>query len=116
MNLLCKTIGESKAKNIFTRIQNDSPETHYNHLILNDMKIGVEAPAVVTNFINQKESFSRSGDPCRGEGGDYITETENKHLKLHLSPGIPTVNIWIKASRNNVILTKNRDAVLLKEV
>ena len=116
MNLLCKTTGKSKAKNIFTRIQNDSPETHYNHLILNDMKIRVEAPAVVINFINQNESFSRSGDPCRGEGGDYITETENKYLKLHLSPCIPIVNIWIKASRNNVILTKNQDAVLLKEV
>ena len=53
-------------------------------------------------------------DPCRGEGGDYITETENKHLNLHLLPGIPTVNSWIKASRNHAILTKNRDAVFTK--
>ena len=78
------------------------------------MKIPVEASAEVRNFINQKESFSRSGDPCRGEGGDYITETENKHLKSHFSPGIPTVNRWIKASRNHAILTKNRDTVFAK--
>ena len=76
-------------------------------LILNNMKIHVEAPAEVCNFI-------RSGDPCRGEGGDYITETENKHLKSHLPPGIPTVNSWIKASRNHVILTKNWDALFTK--
>ena len=78
----------------------------YKSLILNDMKLRVEAPAEVRNFINQNESFSRSGDPCRGEGGNYITETENKHLKSHLPPGVPTVNSWIKASRNHAILTK----------
>ena len=84
----------------------------YKSLILNDMKLCVEAPAEVCNFINQNESFSRSGDPCRG--GGYITKTENKHLKSHVPPGIPTVNSWIKASRNHAILTKNRDAVFTK--
>ena len=86
----------------------------YKSLILNNTKIGVEAPAEVCNFINQNKSFSRSGDPCRVEGGDYITETENKHLKLHLSPGIPIVNSWIKASRNHAILAKNWDLVFTK--
>ena len=86
----------------------------YKSVILNDMKLHVEAPAEVCNLINQNESFSRSGDPCRGEGGDYITETENKHLKSYLPPGVPTVNSWIKASRNHAILTKNRDAVFTK--
>ena len=64
----------------------------YKILILNNMKIRVEAPAEVHNFINQNKSFSRSCNPCRGEGGDYITESENKHLKSHRSPGIPTPN------------------------
>ena len=32
MNLLCKTIGESIAKNISTIIKNDSPKTHYTNL------------------------------------------------------------------------------------
>ena len=86
----------------------------YKSVILNDMKLHVEAPAEVCNLINQNESFSRSGDLCRGEGGDYITETENKHLNLHLPPGVPTVNSWIKASRNYAILTKNPDAVFTK--
>ena len=64
------------------------------------------------SLLNQKESSSRPGDPCKkGECDDYSTETENKHLKPHLSPGILTVNSWIKASRNYAILTKTRDAV-----
>ena len=86
----------------------------YESLILNDMKMRVQAPAEVRNFINQNESFSRLADPCRAESGDYITEAENKHLKSHLSPGIPTVNSWIKASRNHAILTKNPDVVFTK--
>ena len=64
----------------------------YKVLILNNMKIRVEAPAKVRNFINQNKSFSRSCNPCTGEGGDYITESKNKHLKSHRSPGIPTPN------------------------
>ena len=48
----------------------------YKLSILNDMKIRVEVPAEVHNFTNQNKSFSRSGDRCSGEGGDYITETE----------------------------------------
>ena len=32
MNLLCQTIGEPIGKNISTRRQNDSAETHYNNL------------------------------------------------------------------------------------
>ena len=72
----------------------------------------VEALVETPNLLNQKESSSRPGDPCKkGECDDYSTETENKHLKPHLSPGILTVNSWIKASRNYAILTKTRDAV-----
>ena len=38
------------------------------------------------------------------EGGDCITETENKHIKGHLSPGVPAIAHWIKASRNYEML------------
>ena len=59
----------------------------YGDLLINDMKIRVEAPPEVQKYIEDNEAFSRSGDPNRGEGGDYITENENRHLKSHLSPG-----------------------------
>ena len=52
----------------------------------------------------KNESFSRSGDTYRGEEGDYIIETENKHIKGHLNPGVPYIAHWIKASINHEML------------
>ena len=43
------------------------------------------------------------------EGGDYVTENENRHLKSHLSPGVPSLKNWQEAARNLDILTKNRE-------
>ena len=57
----------------------------YQTLIINDMQIRVEAPPEVQECIIKNESFSRSGNTYHGEGGDYITETENKHVKGHKS-------------------------------
>ena len=47
------------------------------------MQIRVEAPPEVQEYIMKNESFSGSGNIYHGEGGDYITETENKHIKGH---------------------------------
>lgn len=62
----------------------------YRPIIAHDMKMRVLAPDQIKDYISQNETFSRSGDSYRGEGGDYITETENKHLKSNLPPGVPT--------------------------
>ena len=63
----------------------------YKPLIVNDMRIHAEAPDAVKEYIKRNESFDCSNDHTRGEGGDYIMETESKHLKGHLSPGVPTI-------------------------
>ena len=47
----------------------------------------------------------------RGEGGDYIKENENEHIKGYLGPGVPTLQNWIKASRNHEQLQANCVAV-----
>ena len=73
------------------------------------MQIRVEAPDDINKFIAGNESFAVSGNNCRGEGGDYITEIENKHLKTHLPPGIPILKHWVEAARNHEVLKKNRD-------
>ena len=83
----------------------------YGLVIFCDMKIRTLAPKDVQKYIEQNEAFSRSGDHCRGEGGDYVMETENKHLKLHLAPGVPKHHQWVVASRNHSLLTLNRDFV-----
>ena len=52
-------------------------------------------------YIEANESFSRTGDPCKGEGGDYITEAENRHHKSKLPSGVPTLWHWVAAARNH---------------
>ena len=83
----------------------------YQTILLNDMKERLEAPKEVYDFITGNKSFSRSGDEYRGEGGEYITENENKHIKGHLGPGVPTLQHWIRASRHHEKLQANRAAV-----
>ena len=75
----------------------------YRDIIVNDMQIRVEAPDDINKFIARNESFSVSGHNCRGEGGDFITEIENKHLKSHLPPGVPTLKHWVEAARNHEV-------------
>ena len=62
----------------------------------------------------KNESFSRSGDTYCGEEGDYIIETENRHIKGHLNPGVPCIAHWIKASRNHEMLQQNCCSVFEK--
>ena len=78
-------------------------------IIVNDMQIRVEAPDDINTFLARNESFSVSGDNCRGEEGDYITEIENKHLKSHLPPGVPALKNWVETACNHEVLKKNRD-------
>ena len=79
----------------------------YQTILLNDMKGQLEAPKEVYDFMTGNKSFSRSGDEYRGEGGDYITENKSKHIKGHLGPGVPTLQHWIRASRNHEKLQAN---------
>ena len=72
------------------------------------MKIRVLAPEPVKEYMSKNESIAQSGDHCRGEGGDYITENENHHLKSHLPPSVPILNHWVVAARNQKMLTDNR--------
>ena len=85
--------------------------TIYQNLLLNDRTVRTAAPSEVRDFITNNESYSRSGEPNKGEGGDYITENENRALKSHLPPGVPTLNSWVEASRNDENLKQNRKSV-----
>ena len=84
---------------------------YIKHIIKKDMTIKVLTRQEIKQYIAPNEAFSDSGDHYRGEGGDYVTETGNRHLKSHLPPGVPTLSHWVSAARNNWILTKNRDKV-----
>ncbi|CAC5402461.1 unnamed protein product [Mytilus coruscus] len=87
--------------------------TIYQNLICNDMAIRVNAPDPIKEYMEKNESFSVSGDPARAEGGDYVTENVNRALKNHLPPGVPTLQLWVNASRCNDKLDKIRKKVFL---
>ena len=86
----------------------------YQPLIVRDMAVRCAAPKEIVDYIVKNEAFDRSGEHFRGEGGDYVTETENKHLKSHLSPGVPTLANLVMASRNHDIFQSTRAAVYSK--
>jgi hypothetical protein len=83
----------------------------YQQLLISDMSNRVNAPGEVKEYMDRNEAFSRSGDDTRGEGGDYVTEAENRTLKSHLPPGIPTEENWRVASRLDRHLKKLRRSV-----
>ena len=83
----------------------------YRKLIYRDMQTRLEAPDEVKSYIKRNESFSKSGDDTRGQGGDYVTEEENKSVKSNLPPGVPTLQNWQWASRCNGMLKRNRESV-----
>ena len=86
----------------------------YRKLIYRDMQTRIEAPKDIKAYIECNESFSRSGDETRGQGGDYVTEEENRDLKNCLPPGIPTLQSWQWASRCNMMLKQNRRSVFAR--
>lgn len=71
----------------------------YQKILYNDMVVRVCAPEILKEYICRNESFSATGDSTKGEGGDYLTEGENRGLKSHLPPGKPTLELWQQSSR-----------------
>lgn len=72
----------------------------YCSIIYDDMKVRVLAPPQVQNCFKNNEAFSRTGNNFRREGEDYITETENKHLKNNFPKGVPLFKKWRMTSKS----------------
>ena len=62
----------------------------YCSFLYNDMKVHVLAPPPVEYYLKNNEAFFRIRNPFREKEGNYITETEYKHLKNNLCSGMPT--------------------------
>lgn len=58
--------------------------TFYQEIIYRDMKTRVLAPPSVQEFLQRTESFSVSGHPSKGEGGDFVLEAFNRRSKRWL--------------------------------
>ena len=62
----------------------------YQQLHLRDLWQRVQMPQEIKEYISTSESFSVSGREHSGQGGDFVHEELNKHIKALLPQIMPT--------------------------
>ena len=67
---------------------------HYREVHLRDMLERAQYPENMREYLQQRESFTTSGENKSGQGADFIHEEVNALIKSFLPPGIPTAEIW----------------------
>ncbi|XP_053372706.1 uncharacterized protein LOC123550186 isoform X2 [Mercenaria mercenaria] len=82
---------------------------NYQELLIKDIQMYVLAPPEVKDFLEKTQSFTVSGHPSKGEGGDFVLEAINGKIKRWLPPGIPEEKHWQEVCRNADLLEKIRD-------
>jgi len=80
--------------------------TNYQELHFRDSLMRVNMPDQIKSLINEHESFSCSGHPSKGEGGDFVLEAKNRRTKMWMPPGIATEGRWHRVCRNQDRLEK----------
>ena len=67
---------------------------------------------ILQNYLSARESFSVSGKENAGQGGDFLHEEPNKHIKSLLLSVMPTEDVWRKICRNLQDLEELRDSIV----
>ena len=78
----------------------------YMETFFRDSVLRAKCPPELLNFLENHESYSVSGNDCKGEGGDFVLESFNRNIKRLLPPGLPEEQSWIRACRNVERMTK----------
>ncbi|XP_060579799.1 uncharacterized protein LOC132712676 [Ruditapes philippinarum] len=102
----------SAAKAKFFKLFFSGGMKNYQQLIMKDIKTYILAPPEVKHFLQKTQSFTVSGHPSKGEGGDFILEAINKKIQRWLPPGIPLEKHWRQVCRTAHILDKIRENTL----
>ena len=55
--------------------------TNYMEIHFRDLVTRLKAPIPVRELLEQNESFSKSTQPCRCEGGDFVLEGRNRRTQ-----------------------------------
>lgn len=79
----------------------------YMEAYIRDFMIRMQCPSVVSEFIANHESYSVSGNECKGEGGDFVLENLNRSSKSFMPPGMPSKERWKIIYRNMDRLDKS---------
>lgn len=67
---------------------------------IRDFMIRMQCTSVASEFIANHESYSVSGNECKGEGGDFVLENLNRSSKSFMPPGMPSKERWKIIYRN----------------
>lgn len=78
----------------------------YMETFFRDSVLRTKCPPELLNFLKKHESYSVSGNDCKGEGGDFVLESFNRNVKRLLPSGLPNEQGWIRACRNVERLAK----------
>ncbi|KAK3103442.1 hypothetical protein FSP39_019273 [Pinctada imbricata] len=87
----------------------------YQEIHFRDCMARVLMPQEIKEWWTENESFSTSGSPIKGEGGDFVLEAKNKAIKQWLPAGMPDERRWRRSIRNLDRLQKIRENVGIKE-
>jgi hypothetical protein len=68
-------------------------------------------PPPIKEFLSQHVSVSKSGDPSKGQGLDFILEEDNAEIKKWIRRGVINNQTWINVCRNKDRLVAIRDRV-----
>ncbi|MEW8543116.1 MAG: hypothetical protein AB2693_06235 [Candidatus Thiodiazotropha sp.] len=82
----------------------------YQEINSRDVYDRVSYPPDLSMYVKMSESISVSGNPQKGEGGDFILENKNKRIKMWLPYGVPTEKQWVRVNRN----LDNLDEIMIK--
>ena len=64
-----------------------------------DLKMRTMTPDYIKRLIKLNYSFSTSGHPSKGGGGDFVLENKNKRLTRLIPKGLPSEEMWITPCR-----------------
>ena len=64
--------------------------TCYQELEYRDLNMRTLVPVDLVQYLKDNESFSISGNPSKGDGGDFVFENKNRRLMMLIPTGLPT--------------------------
>ena len=81
----------------------------YMETYVRDSFLRIQCPLEIRRFIEENESYSVSGNECKGEGGDFVLEAKNRQSKMFIPAGLPDETKWLNVCRNIDRLDKVRN-------
>jgi hypothetical protein len=78
-------------------------QTQYQQIDIRGIAMRLLCPSPLAEFLKEHKSFSVSGHPSQGEGGDFVLEAKNRRSKMWMPPDKPTETRWLRFATLTVL-------------